>query len=79
MFRYIYESIDNKPSRNLYRQVIGGGILLFLLGLVILLVPEILIAFIASIFFLLGTTVAVIGWQLRRSYKDAQGIRIKIY
>ncbi len=60
-------------------QFMGNGIILFLIGLLIILVPEILVAFVASIFLLLGGLFFYLGWKIKKAEQNVQRIKIKYY
>ena len=69
-------SENNLFDAGIWLQLFSLGIILVLTGLLIVLVPEILIAFIASIFFLLGGVLIYWAFRLRRERKKS--IKIKI-
>ncbi len=69
-------NINNLFDQNIWLQLFSIGVILILTGLLIILVPEILIAFIASIFFLLGGALIYFAFRLRRERKKS--IKIKI-
>ncbi|MFZ0390835.1 MAG: hypothetical protein WAN36_10295 [Calditrichia bacterium] len=48
------------------------------IGVVILLVPEILVAFVASVFLLGGSALLFLGWKMRKFFNRAQRIKIRI-
>lgn len=58
------------------RGILFFGLALMFTGLIVLVVPEILIAFVAACFFLAGGALAIVGWQVRR--QDKHTIRIHI-
>lgn len=62
-----------------WRFFILTGVSSFLIGVLILFVPEILVAFIASIFFIIGTSLIFAGWKIRKMFRESQSIRIEIF
>jgi uncharacterized membrane protein HdeD (DUF308 family) len=56
--------------------IIFSGILLVLIGLIIMLFPEILIIFIASLFIGAGIVILYIGWKLRKRQRNFYEINI---
>ncbi|MGH1361948.1 MAG: hypothetical protein ACRBF0_00235 [Calditrichia bacterium] len=71
-----FGSWRNETINTAGRGVLLFGLALMFTGLVVWLVPEILVAFIAACFFLAGGALAIFGWQLRRQNKH--NIRIHI-
>jgi len=61
LFRNTFLQPDNRSGG-----VILSGVLFVLIGLIILLFPEILIIFIASMFIAGGIVVLYFGWKLRK-------------
>ena len=55
------------------------GTILFLIGLIILLVPQILVMFIASIFFVTGFGFLYLGWKLNSRRKKWETIEINFH
>ncbi|NOX36949.1 MAG: hypothetical protein GXO78_05370 [Calditrichaeota bacterium] len=53
------------------------GLFFILAGIVIILVPEILVALIASAFIVVGLVILVVAWQIRRLHKPFRRIRIE--
>ena len=53
---------------------ISLGIALILFGILIILVPQILIAMIASLFILFGGLMLLLGWHMRRSMRSFRHI-----
>jgi hypothetical protein len=58
--------------------LLGAGIFSLLIGTVIILVPEILIAFIASIFWIAGLGAIYWSWQIRKSRNQPYEIKINL-
>ncbi|GAB4377918.1 MAG: hypothetical protein Kow0042_26250 [Calditrichia bacterium] len=56
--------------------IIMFGVFFLLIGMLILFVPEIIIAFIASIFFFIGGMLIYWGWRARKYLKETQRIKI---
>lgn len=56
-----------------------AGVLLLLIGLLIILVPEILVAFIASLFFMGGAFLLYWGWQARKLSQKRSYVRINVF
>ena len=61
---------------SIWIQLLSVGIIFILTGLLIILVPEILIAFIASIFFLIGGMLTYFAIKLRKESKRSFKIKI---
>lgn len=66
------------PSQRSWSVLILGGLISILLGLLIIVVPEILIAFIASLFFIAGAGLLFWGWTIRKFQKKSDHITIHI-
>ncbi len=62
-----------------WRMLLILGLLFILIGVVIILVPEILIAFIASIFLLVGIYILLLAWEVRRHEKTLFHSRYRIF
>lgn len=75
MLRFILNSGTDIFQRN-STALISIGIVAVLIGLIIVLVPEILIAFIASIFFMIGFSLIYLGWRIRKEAKNEYDINI---
>jgi len=61
----------------IYLMVIGA--IFLLTGILIVLVPEILVAFIASIFFVIGFSFLYIGWKLKKSQDRVYRVKINYF
>ena len=70
-FRNTFFQPDNSSSG-----IIFSGVLFLLIGLTILLFPEILIIFIASLFITGGTVILYFGWKLRKIQRNFYEIKI---
>lgn len=68
--------LNNFKSGPLYLMIYG--VISILTGLLIILVPEILVAFVASLFFILGITLIGLSWILRKMRKDLVYVKINI-
>lgn len=77
MIRFFVNSIHPGFQSN-WPGLIGFGIMSLLIGILIVLVPEILVAFIASLFLIIGIFSIFLGWKIRNIFKERQEIRIKI-
>ncbi len=77
MLRFILSSFypgSNFAAGNL----LLAGIVSLLTGFLIILVPEILIAFIASIFLLIGSALIYWSWKIKKQSNNPYEIKIKI-
>ncbi len=70
MIRFFFDSQDEFFRRH-WNSLISTGIIFLLIGLLIVLVPEILVAFVASIFFLIGGFLLFLGWKIRKELKNS--------
>lgn len=55
-----------------WKLLLGFGLLVLLLGMLILVFPEILVAFIASLFFIAGISIISLAWSLRKKSTSGQ-------
>jgi len=69
-------SIFNDEFESVWWNYLTVGLLFFLAGVVIILVPEILIALIASVFLLIGLFFVFIALQVRKMQKRLRRIKI---
>lgn len=77
MQHYIY-NLFFKREKNDWLFYLIQGLLLVLFGLIILFYPEILVAFIASIFFLAGIFVIGFAFRIRKNYQRYQSVKLNI-
>ena len=77
MIRFIFNSFDEISDNN-WISVFFLGISFLFIGLLILLVPEILIVFITSIFFLIGGFFIYISWKIKEALNKTHHIKINI-
>lgn len=77
MFRFVLDTFDDYANKD-WLSLIIYGISFLLIGLIIVLVPEILVAFIASIFFFIGLVLLYMGWKWKKLHQKKQKVRIKI-
>ena len=77
MFRFFLHTMHPSDYR-LWIGFIFAGLISILIGLLIIMVPEILIAFIASLFFLTGTALLIWGWTIRKAQNRSDQITIHI-
>ena len=75
MARYFFSNL-NFATENRGGGLSLSGILLILIGLTIIIFPEILIAFIASLFIAGGAILLYFGWKLRKLQKNIREINI---
>jgi hypothetical protein len=75
MTRYFFSNL-NFAHENRSGGLSFSGILLILIGLTIIIFPEILIAFIASLFMGGGAILLYFGWKLRKLQKNVIEINI---
>jgi|GEM_PF-6661942 len=66
-----------EPVNTAGRGPLISGMALIMTGLLVLLVPEILVAFIAATFMLTGASLLWLGWQLRR--RSNHNVRIHLF
>jgi uncharacterized membrane protein len=74
---YFIDVISDFVNRS-WSQLAFIGVSFLFIGILIILVPEILIAFIASIFFILGFSLLIWAWRLRKLYSKPYRIKINI-
>jgi len=74
----LFMNTFSTPGQRLWSGFILGGLISILLGLLIILVPEILIAFIASVFFIAGAGLLFWGWTIRKVQNRTDQITIHI-
>lgn len=77
MRHYIYDFFL-KNEKNSWLFYLTQGLLIILIGLIILFFPEILVTFIATIFFIIGFLVIAFALHIRKSNRKFQSIRINI-
>jgi uncharacterized membrane protein HdeD (DUF308 family) len=77
LFRF-YSNTFNFLSNRSWLQPLFYGIATILIGLIMILLPEILIAFIASLFFIGGITLLYIAYKIRQLQKYNYEIRINL-
>ncbi len=70
MIRFFLNS-NNEFLREHGNSLMSAGVIFLLIGLLIVLVPEILVAFIASIFFVIGGFLLYLGWKIRKELKQS--------
>jgi len=77
MFRFFLNTMQT-PDHRLWTGFIFAGLVSILVGFLIIMVPEILIAFIATLFFLAGTGLLIWGWTIRKAQNRSDHITIHI-
>ena len=77
MQHYIYDLFFRNEKSN-WLIYLTHGLLIILFGLTILFYPEILVAFIATIFFIIGLLVIAFAFHIKKSNHKFQNIRINI-
>ena len=77
LFRF-YSNTFSILSNRSWIQPLFYGVIIILIGLAIILLPEILIAFIASLFFIGGLTLLYIAYKIRQFQKYNYEIRINL-
>jgi uncharacterized membrane protein HdeD (DUF308 family) len=77
LFRF-YSNTFSILSNRSWLQPFTHGIITILIGLTIILLPEILIAFVASLFFIGGLTLLYIAYKIRQFQKYNYEIRINL-
>ena len=78
MIDFLFGFFNSYRDQNWIYLMITGAVFL-LTGILIVLVPEILVAFIASIFFVVGFSFLYIGWKLKKSQDKAYRANINYF
>jgi len=77
MFNFYYYDDDGYQSETMWKFLMALGIIVFVIGLMILLVPQILIVIVASILFSIGGIIISNAWKLRKMTHRGQRIKIR--
>lgn len=77
MWHFIYNTFF-RHEKNDWLFYLSQGLILVLVGLIILFFPEILVAFIASIFLLIGFSVIVFAFHIKKYNRKYQRVEINI-
>ena len=75
---WFYPNIFNSFSSRSWSHLLILGVLMILIGLTIIILPEILIAFVASIFFMGGILFFYLAYKIHQIQKYNYEIKINI-
>ncbi len=75
MFRIFSAAFNPQPNR-IWEPLIMMGVLITLSGLLVIFVPQILVAFAAFILLAVGLSVLFFGWKIKRLARKSQQIEI---
>ncbi len=77
MYRF-FGNTDKSLERN-KMSMIFLGVLFLLTGFLIMVLPEILVAFVASVFLVGGSGFIYLAWKINRIQKNRQRIKVDIF
>ena len=67
MLEWLLFDDDHGLSKRIWKRSLAAGLIMIGLSVLILLVPELLVAMVASVFMLIGTLLLVSAWHLRKA------------